>query len=165
MQNPPPVPELLNELSAFPAFISSVLIEDELDWAWRPAETDWALNEIACHLRDVEIEVHQPRILAILETDNAFIQGLDADQWAGPRRYWEQNGPIAMNEFLAARVDTCKLLDALPAVAWQRVGQHTFFGPTTLQEIVYLAIQHDRVHAEQISSVIAALGYDTGRAR
>jgi hypothetical protein len=36
---------------------------------------------------------------------------------------------------------------------WERQGQHTFFGPTSLREIVFLAVRHDRVHAEQIAAL------------
>jgi hypothetical protein len=162
MQNPPPVTDLLAELEAFREYIAEILRDDGLDWDWRPREPDWALNEIACHLRDVEAEVHQPRIQAILDSNNAFIQGLDADQWAGPRKYREQDGRAALIEFMDARATTHSLLVAQPAAAWQRVGQHTFFGPTTLQEIVYLAVQHDRVHAEQINNVIEALHLHNG---
>jgi len=43
----------------------------------------------------------------------------------------------------------------LPPDVWETQGQHTFFGPTSLHELVYLAVQHDRVHGQQIDALRA----------
>lgn len=153
MLNPPPAKDLLAELAAFRERIAHVLADKERDWSFRPSITEWSLTEIACHLRDVEIEVHQARLLAILEGEGAFLPGVDADEWAGQRDYQTQDGRAALADFLTARDETIALLLPLPAKTWDRRGQHTFFGPTSLQEIVYLAIQHDRVHARQIDEL------------
>lgn len=151
--NPPPPRDLLDELAAFRAFISSVLVDDQRDWNYRPSSAEWSLTEIACHLRDVEREVHQSRLRALLAEEGAFLPGVDADEWAIPRNYRAQVGRVALAGFLAARDITIDLLTALPDELWARRGQHTFFGPTSLQEIVYLAVQHDRVHARQIEEL------------
>ncbi len=150
MQNPPPVPDLLDELSSFRDFAALVLADAHRDWAYRPSETDWSLTEIACHLRDVEREVHQSRIRALLLEDGAFLPGIDADQWAIPRNYRGQVGRAALSGFLVARDETIALLSPLSPEVWARQGQHSFFGPTSLQELVFLAVQHARIHARQI---------------
>lgn len=151
MQNPPPIPELLAELASFCRALASILADGTRDWFYRPAPEEWSLTEIACHLRDVEREVHQARIRALIEEDDAFLPGVDADEWAEQRNYRAQDGRIAMADFLSARQETIGLLAALPVEVWDRQGQHTFFGPTSMREIVYLAIQHDRTHAQQIA--------------
>ncbi len=153
MINPPPVPHLLDELAAFREYAASVLADERRDWEYRPAESEWSLTEIACHLRDVEREVHQARLRALLAEEGAFLPGVDADEWAGPRNYRAQNGRAALDTFLAARDETITLLTPLGAELWARQGQHTFFGPTSLQELVYLAVQHDRLHAKQIEEL------------
>lgn len=153
MQNPPPIPDLLDELTSFRDFAALVLADDQRDWYFRPTDSDWSLTEIACHLRDVEREVHQSRVRALLLDDGAFLPGVDADQWAIPRDYRRQIGRVALSGFLAARDETIALLSPLPPEIWSRQGQHTFFGPTSLQEIVYLAVQHDRIHASQIEAL------------
>ena len=79
------------------------------------------------------------------------LPGVDADEWAEQRNYRMQDGRIAMADFLYARQETIGLLASLPVEVWDRQGQHTFFGPTSMREIVYLAIQHDRTHARQIA--------------
>ncbi len=58
----------------------------------------------------------------------------------------------APDAFLAARQKNLALLDDLDNSIWQRMGRHAFFGPTSLQELVNLAVQHDEVHLQQIQN-------------
>lgn len=153
MQNPPPIPVLLAALTTFCHEMAAVLADEERDWFRRPSADEWSLTEIACHLRDVEREVHQARLQALIEEKDAFLPGVDADEWAGPRNYRAQDGRVALADFLAARRETIAMLTSLPDEIWNRLGQHTFFGPTTMRELVYLAIQHDRLHARQIEGL------------
>jgi hypothetical protein len=150
MQNPPPVPSLLIELAEFPASLSQALAPTHVHWRWRPSPDAWSLVEIVCHLRDVEREVHQSRFQRMLETENPFISGVDADQWAGPRDYFRQDGHSALAGFIAARGQTLALLKDLPAAASLREARHAFFGQTTLHELLNLVVQHDRVHWQQV---------------
>jgi hypothetical protein len=153
MINPPPIPDLLAELRRFQSIVAGLLSDPSTPWSTATDSGAWSLTEVACHLRDVEREVHQPRLQAVLEEDNAFLAGVDADEWAEIRRYRLQDGAAAARDFLAAREQTVAFLSALPDAAWERQGQHTFFGPTTLHELVNLAVQHDRVHTRQIAEL------------
>ncbi|HQF71016.1 MAG TPA: DinB family protein [Promineifilum sp.] len=148
--NPPPTGELLAELAAFRERIIGLLADAAADWSRRPADAEWSLTEIACHLRDVEREVHQARFQALLEDSSAFLPGVDADEWAITRHYRAQDGRAAAAAFVAARAETITRLAPLPPEVWETQGQHTFFGPTSLHELVHLAVQHDRVHGQQI---------------
>lgn len=156
MINPPSVPELLAELEVFRESVATVAAAGSLDWLDSP-EGGWSLTEVMCHLRDVEREVHQPRIRALLFDEQAFLPGINADEWADERAYRAQDGRSAAAEYLQARDGTIAMLQDLPQDAWARTGQHTFFGPTSLREIVYLAVQHDRVHSKQIAALIEHL--------
>ncbi len=155
MLNPPSIPVLLAELSLFRKFMASFSAAADDLWQRRPSPGEWSLNEIACHLRDVEIEVHQTRLRSLLAEDGAFLPGVDADEWAMTRDYYSQDGRVALVDFVTARDKTITLLTPLPADVWERQGQHTFFGPTSLREIVFLAVRHDRVHAGQIQTLAA----------
>lgn len=153
--NPPPVPELLAELATFRARLADLdSAAADLRWSVRPSDTEWSLTEVICHLRDVEIEVHQARIRALLAGDGAFLPGVDADEWADQRNYCVQDGPQALADFLSARDETIALLEPLSPDIWERRGQHTFFGPTSLHEIVFLTVRHDRAHAGQITRLL-----------
>lgn len=114
------------------------------------------MTEVVCHLRDVEREVHQARFEALIQDDGAFLPGAVADDWVEERNYREQNGPLALEAFLAARQKTLSMLEGLSAKTWERRGQHSFFGPTTMHELLYLMVQHDEAHWEQLRELIVS---------
>jgi len=153
MQTPLPVPILLQELASFATALEMLLASPDTDWLWRPNPTSWSLTEVMCHLRDVEEEVHLVRYQAILARENPFLPGASTDDWAAIRHYRTQSGPAARDSFLSARKRTLALLSELSEEAWHRKGRHAFFGPTSLQELVSLAVQHDQIHLQQIQEL------------
>ena len=86
MQAPPPVPNLLNQMADLATSIKDALAQPGIDWRFQPEDRGWSLTEVVCHLRDVEIEVHQARFKAILGEDMAFLPGMSADEWAEDRK-------------------------------------------------------------------------------
>lgn len=154
MQQPAPVPALLNELEAFATAVAQLLEGDDIDWQWRPDDNEWSLTEVVCHLRDVEHEVHQSRFRDLIAAENVFLPGVTADDWIAQRQYQLQDGPAALKEFLAARRQTIVLLDSIEnETVWDRRGQHAFFGPTSLHELLSLAVKHDQAHFDQLSAL------------
>ena len=119
-------------------------------WPRRPAAGEWSLNEIVCHLRDVEQEVNLPRLRAVIEQDNPFLAGADTDPWALERNYQAQDGPHALRDYAQARKASARLLRAQPASVWTRTARHAIFGPTQLVEIVGWFLDHDLIHLEQV---------------
>ena len=154
MQNPPPISDLLAELVRFATAVQQTADNKNIDWQQRPTIAQWSLTEVMCHLRDVEREVHQTRFRALLAKDEAFLAGATPDDWAEERGYGEQNGRQALADFVAARQETADLLQTLDDNMWQRSGNHAFFGQTTMHELLYLIVQHDRVHWQQITRLI-----------
>ena len=153
MQTPPPVPALLHDLQKFAADIIDSLT-GEVEWQWRPDPAEWSLGEVMCHLRDVEREVHQHRFYLILQEKTPFLAGVSSNEWAVPRAYRQQSGPQARDAFLAARAETLSLLQPLDEAAWRRQGSHSFFGMTTLHELLHLVTKHDKVHWQQIQHLL-----------
>jgi FMN phosphatase YigB (HAD superfamily) len=141
---------ILASLRATPAALST-LISGLPDKAWSRASApgEWSLNEMLCHLRDVEIEVHQPRLRKILTEPDPFIAGVASDAWAAERGYARQDGRQAFETFLRARKETIALITDLQA-EWSRPARHAIFGPTTLQEQLGIAASHDRAHLQQV---------------
>ena len=158
MQTPLPIPLLLQELASFASAVHSLLSPPTIDWSWQPDAASWSLTEVMCHLRDVEEEVHMERYRAILARDNPFISGVSTDEWAAIRRYRAEDGPVSRDAFLSARQKSLAMLSELDEISWQRKGRHAFFGPTSLQELVNLAVQHDQVHLQQIEDLLANIG-------
>ena len=150
MQNPPPISDLLAELRRFGTAVQQTLTSEPVDWQRRPTSAQWSLTEVLCHLRDVEREIHQARFQALLAKDDAFMPGATPDDWSEQRNYQEQDGRQALSDFVRARQETADLLQNVDMTIWQRSGNHAFFGQTTMHELLYLVVQHDRVHWQQI---------------
>jgi FMN phosphatase YigB (HAD superfamily) len=141
---------LLACLRSTPAALAS--LTDPLSaeaWRWAPAEAEWSLTEIICHLRDVEREVNLPRLRKVLEEENPFVPGVVTDVWVKERNSAGEDGPQALREFLAARKATLALLDRVDS-EWARPARHAIFGPTTLKELVSIMAGHDRTHIQQV---------------
>ena len=118
-------------------------------WLRPPAEGEWCLTEIVCHLRDVEREVNLPRLRKVLAEENPFLPGVVTDVWVKERNSVREDGRQALREFLAARKETLALLDGLQA-QWLRPARHAIFGPTTIKELVSIIAGHDRAHIQQV---------------
>jgi hypothetical protein len=147
--------QLIAGLRAGAAEISVLLaMAEEVDWQRRPAPGEWSLTEIACHLRDVEREVHLARLQRVAVEANAFIAAADTDPLAETRNYQFQDGPLALVDFLKARQELLRYVAGLPAEVWARTARHALFGTTTFAELVGLVIEHDQAHVEQMRALL-----------
>ncbi len=141
---------LVAALHAAPALMHHLTrVTPSEKWAVRPAPEEWAFNEILCHLRDVDAEVNLPRVVAVLGGQNPVVTGLNTDPWAEERRYIEQDGALAFQQFVIARAQLVEKLKTLSPEEWQRPARHTIFGPTHLRELVGFMVEHDRAHFKQ----------------
>jgi FMN phosphatase YigB (HAD superfamily) len=127
--------------------LSSSLTTEQ--WRHEPDGKDWALNEIVCHLRDTEREVHRMQLDLLLERAGAFIPRPDTSVWASEREYLSVNGPAALAEFATARLENLNKLRDLEEAVWSRKARHAIFGPTDFTEIISFMADHDRMHIQQ----------------
>src|SRR5690606_3666767 len=112
---------MLAVLNATPAALETLVKDLENDlWSKRPDPSEWALNEILCHLRDVDREVNLPRIQRVLSEADAFIPGIETDSWAEEMDYIHQNGQNALQDFLKARLQIIDHLSKLPLSTWNK---------------------------------------------
>jgi len=123
-------------------------------WSVRPEPKEWAVNEIVCHLRDVDRDVNLPRIKTLLASENPFLPGIETDTWAEERQYLKQDGQMALKEFFVLRDELLTILGNLETDQWEHPARHAIFGPTTLREIVSFIMTHDRLHIRQIGETL-----------
>lgn len=135
--------------------LSSALTEEDL--RKEPTQDDWAINEIVCHLRDTEIEVHQMQLKLMIEKKGAFIPRPDSGVWANEREYRNVNGHAALAEFASARIDSLKMLKGLDEEIWARTARHAIFGPTNFLEVTGFIADHDRLHVQQAWKTIKSV--------
>ncbi len=150
---------LLALLRSTPAVLVGLLDPLPLPaWSRRPVSEGWSAVEVLCHLRDVEREVNQLRLRRIVAEEEPFFVAEMSDDWTIERRYQEQDGPAALEEFTTLRLETLHLLQNLSAEQWMRKARHSLFGPTTLQELVAFNAEHDRLHIRQVWEVAREVG-------
>ncbi len=137
--------------AAFEA-LASVLTLDQ--WQKRFNDNEWAVNEIACHLLDVDREVNLPRLKMVSAGENPFLPGIVTDIWANERGYIQHNGPEALNSFVEVRTELLELLAALDENGWKMPARHAIFGPTHLFELATFIGTHDRTHIRQVYDTI-----------
>ena len=148
---------------ALPALLSGHLgailhVFGESRWSCCPQEEGWGPVEIACHLRDVELEITQPRLRKMLSEENPYLRPVESNSWAEQRNYRTQDGPQALRDFTAARKATIALLRDLSHSDFARTARHALFGPTTLAEQARFSARHDLLHIEQLQGSVAAAG-------
>lgn len=123
-------------------------------WRGRPAEGEWSVIEILCHLTDMDAEVNLPRLSKVLQEPNPFVVGIDTDAWADARQYIQRDGLQSLRNFVTARLELIAFLESLSPSDWQRQARHAVFGPSCLQEMAVFAASHDRLHVRQIFQTI-----------
>jgi FMN phosphatase YigB (HAD superfamily) len=119
------------------------------DWKHEPTHNDWAMNEIVCHLRDMEREIHQVQLDLMMQREGAFLPRPDSAVWANERQYLNVDGKSALTEFASARIETLKILKGLDENIWTRSVRHAIFGPTNFLEAISFMADHDRLHIQQ----------------
>jgi FMN phosphatase YigB (HAD superfamily) len=145
----------LETLRTTPAALLTLLDKSPAGrWNLRPDQISWSITEVLCHLRDVDQEIHLPRFEILRDNPAPFLTGIDADTWADEREYVKQDGQQALSDFINSRKQLVDLVSKLPKSVEQKEIRHTIFGPTTLTEIISIAARHDRLHIQQLFSLI-----------
>ena len=152
---PKTIPAILAWLRGEAAAIDSLVRDLQPEtWDRKPAENEWNITEIICHLRDVDKDVNLPRIKTILREEQPFIAGIETDRWANERDYLHQNGKTALRDFLLSRQELIQSLENAGNKNWQKGFRHTIFGPSTLKELIEFTIAHDNNHIRQIMNLL-----------
>lgn len=126
-------------------------------WRHEPRLEDWAMNEIVCHLRDTEREIHQVQLNLLIEREGAFLSRPDTAIWANEREYLNVHGPSALKEFAEDRVEVLRVLKEQKEEIWSRRARHAIFGPTNFQEVAGFIADHDRLHIQQAWKTLRSL--------
>jgi len=137
--------------AAFDTFTKKI---SGIEWHQRLTDTDWAANEIICHLRDVDQEVNLPRMKSVASGENPFFAGIVTDVWAEERKYIQEDGITALNAFTEVRSQLVKLLADLDEKSWELPARHAIFGPTKLIELAVFISTHDRTHVHQMFQLV-----------
>lgn len=149
---------ILAIMTSTPAVLRSLTLSltDE-EWRHEPTHEDWAMNEIVCHLRDTEREIHQLQLKLLIEREGAFIPRPETGIWANEREYLNVHGLTVWAEFAAARLELLGILKDQSEEMWSRRARHAIFGPTNFLEVVGFIADHDRLHIQQAWKLLRSL--------
>jgi len=149
---------ILGIMASTPAVLQSFSASlTDNEWRHEPTRDDWAMNEIVCHLRDTEREIHQLQLNLMLERTDAFIPRPDTTVWASEREYLNVDGALALDEFASARLAVSDRLRKLDNDIWSRKARHAIFGPTNFLEVLGFVADHDQMHVNQAWKTVKML--------
>lgn len=155
LKSPDAILAIMQSTPAVLQSMSSSITKEQ--WRQEQSRDDWALNEIVCHLRDTEREIHQMQLKLMLAREDAFIPRPDTDVWASERDYLHVDGVVALQEFTLARMETIDLIKNADKTIWSRKARHAIFGPTNYLEVCSFMADHDRMHVQQAWKTLKSL--------
>jgi uncharacterized damage-inducible protein DinB len=121
----------------------------------KPGPEKWSALEVACHLRDTE-RLWSDRLVKAAFADRPAFYMLDVASLAVKNAYNTQDLGSALREFARLREDNLRLLRALPASHWKRVGLHPKRGEISIERIALIIVEHDQGHFGQITAAVSA---------
>lgn len=154
-KSPEAIMAVLKSMPAVMHSITSAITNEQ--WIQEQTVDEWALNEIVCHLRDTEREIHQMQLNLMLSREDAFIPRPDTSVWASERDYLHVDGTVALQEFTSARVKSIDLIKNAGESIWSRKARHAIFGPTNFLEASSFMADHDRMHVQQTWKILKSL--------
>ncbi|HZL56148.1 MAG TPA: DinB family protein [Bryobacteraceae bacterium] len=112
----------------------------------------WTIRQLVRHLADTEIVVGM-RMRQIVAEDKPTLIPFDQEKWAARLGYENTDAFDSLGRFQSLRDDTARILEALPAEAFDRVGVHPERGEKSLLEWLRVFGKHVFTHAEQIRGI------------
>lgn len=126
----------------------------------RPVVGKWSTLEVVCHLADFE-PIMADRMKRIIALDKPLLAGADENLFAQKLAYHERDLDEELTLIEMTRRQLGRVLNRLPAEAFQRVGLHNERGLISLESCLTLAANHVTHHVPFILEKRRALGLNT----
>ena len=117
-----------------------------------PAPGKWSARIIVAHLADSEV-VCAHRLRQVAAEENATLVAFDQEAWARNLDYAARKPKQSLETFRRLRAENYALLQALPAAAFERTGNHTEAGPISLRALVERNVNHTEAHVRQLQGI------------
>lgn len=133
---------------------------------WRPAPSEWCINECVGHLIETERRSFGGRIRTILASREPELETWDPAAVARSRGDCDRRPGELVSEFDALRQDSIQLVRSLREDQLSRGGAHPEVGRLTVGDLLHEWIHHDGNHLRQILGIVQAYVWpDMGNAR
>jgi hypothetical protein len=145
--------EVIDRLEQTPARVRALIegrSEEEL--SFKPSPDAFSLRENVLHLRDIDVEGYEVRIIGLLSEFNRSFPDIDGAALARERNYNAQPAAPALEDFAASRARSIALLRAITPADLKRagvVGTHA----VTLEFLLQQWTRHDSEHLAEMTHV------------
>jgi hypothetical protein len=119
----------------------------------RPAGDFFSLRENVLHLRDIDMEGYEQRIVKMLTEEHPFLADLDGAKLAAERDYNAQPLAPALEAFAASRARSVARLRALAEEDFERTAELEGVGRVTLRELLQRWLEHDAGHVKEMEAL------------
>jgi uncharacterized damage-inducible protein DinB len=121
---------------------------------YRDGGTGWTVTEVICHLRDFELVFLERATLTVTQ-DMPDLPFPNPDEMAAERRYSEETAADAFAVWQTNRAKVLAFFKERQESDWERPAMHPRRGKLTLHDQLLLTPQHDTIHIEQLTRVLA----------
>ncbi len=147
-------PETLEILAATPEKVRLLVTGvDEATLSRRPPGDFFSLRENVAHLRDVDIDAYERRVVRVLGEEHPALADFKGAEVAKERAYHRQDVAVALEAFAASRERSVARLREAGEGALTRTASLEAVGEVTLGRILELWIQHDREHLADMEAL------------
>lgn len=116
---------------------------------WRPAPSEWCVNEVVGHIVEAEGRGFAGRIQLILREDEPALETWDQPAVAAARQDCEKTPAEMIAEFEPLRRVSVQLVRSLTSTQLERGGVHPKVGRLTINDLLHEWIHHDGNHLRQ----------------
>jgi hypothetical protein len=121
---------------------------------YRDGGTGWTVTEVLGHLRDFEVLLLERLTLTVTQ-DKPDLPFPNPADWAVERRYNEDDPAQTLASWKENRARVLSFFKERPETDWERLAMHPVRGPLTLTDLLLITPQHDSLHFEQLTRILA----------
>jgi DinB superfamily len=145
---------VIDRLAAMPQTVRDLITRRSAeDLSRKPESGDFSLRENVLHLRDIDLEGFEPRVMRILSEENPFLPDVDGAKLAAERDYNAQPIAPALEAFAASRARSIARLRTLSDAELDRTGELEGVGRVTLRELLQRWLEHDAGHVREMEAL------------
>jgi hypothetical protein len=127
------------------------LSEEKMNAA--PANGGWTIRNAVAHIRDAQ-GVLEVRINQLIDHHKPKLDSKAVFEWATEENEHEEATAVIYNTYFWSRQRVLQILEGLPLVDWQRIGEHEEFGLVTIQQQASYFATHELTHFPQIVELL-----------
>jgi hypothetical protein len=125
--------------------------------SFKSAPEVFSLKENVLHLRDIDVEGFEPRVIRILSEIDPRLPDVDGASLARERNYNAQPIAPALEALATSRARSIERLRAIAPSDFERTAELEGVGRITLRVLLERWVQHDVEHLAEMSRAISGV--------